>query len=231
MTTTTTIITVASYAVTRTLSYSLVMTSSQQYIVWTAVLLYHHLKVAARIHNRYRLNSKIISTALIQRLALYYKKSTASIFKIVGVNGRNTKRIYNRLVGRCKSFEILNCIYKKADRRILDCNTGNTSTAIISTQQSQSQGKLSLVERVHDIIVCITDKDTNKIICNDNNKTSCSKQINHQKCATIFLPRTVSFMNRRSSSRIATIKSLSFSKRLIILPCKPVLENKKTQWI
>ena len=109
----TTIITLASYAVTRTLSYSLVMTSSQQYIVWTAVLLYHRLKVAARIHNRYRLSSKIISTALIQRLALYYKKSTASILKIVGVNGRNTKRIYKRLVGHCKSFEILNCIYKR----------------------------------------------------------------------------------------------------------------------
>ena len=33
-------------------------------------------------------------------------------------------------------------------------------------------------------------------------------------------------MNRRSSCRIATIKSLSFSNRLIILPCKPVFENK-----
>ena len=197
------------------------MTSSKQCIVWTAVLLYHRLKVAARMHNRYRLNSKIISTAIIHRLALYYKKSTASILKIVGVNGGNTKRIYNRLVGRCQSFEIQNCIYKKADRRIFDCNTVNTSTAIISTQQSQSPGKLSNVEQVHDILVCITDKDTNKIICNNKNITSFSEQINHKKCPNLSLQRTFSYMNRRSSSRIATKKSLSFSKRLIILPCQP----------
>ena len=111
------------------------MTSSKQCIVWTAVLLYHRLKVAARMHNRYRLNSKIISAEVIHRLALYYKKSIKSIYKIVGVNGRNTKGIYNRLVGQCPTFEIENCICKKADQRIFNINTVNTTTAIISTQQ------------------------------------------------------------------------------------------------
>ena len=98
------------------------------------VLLYHRLKVAARINNRYRLNSKIISTEVIHRLALYCKKSTESIWKIVGVNGRNTKGIYNRLVGQCQTFEIENYIYKKVDQRIFDSTTVNTSTVIISTQ-------------------------------------------------------------------------------------------------
>ena len=114
-------------------------------------------------------------------------------------------------MGRCKSFEIQNCIYKKADQRIVDGNIGNTWTAIISTQQLQSPGKLSLVKRVHDIKVCIPDKDTNKIMCNDNNITSCSKHTNHKKCETLSLQRTVSYMKRRSSSHIATIESLSFS--------------------
>ena len=210
---------------THTLWHSAVMTSSKQCIVWTAVLLYHRLKVAARTNNRYRLNSKIISTEVIHRLALYYKKSTESICNIVGVNGRNTKGIYNRLVGQCQTFEIENCICKKADQRIFN---NNTTTAII-IQQSQSPGILSDVQQVHNILVCITYNNKNSIICNNNNTTSFSEQNNHKKCVNLSLQTTISYMNRRSSSCITTKKSLSFSKQLIIVPKH--LEFEKKQWI
>ena len=120
------------------------MTSSKQCIVWTAVLLYHRLKVTARTNNRYRLNSKIISTEVIHKLALYYKKSTELICKIVGVNGRNTKRIYNRLVGRYQTFEIEHCICKKADHQFFNNNT----TADIITSQLQSPRVLSDVNYI-----------------------------------------------------------------------------------
>ena len=83
-----------------------------QSIVWTAVLLYHRLKVEARMNNRYRLDLKMICTEVIHKLAFYYKNSVKSICRIVGINGRNTKRIYNRILIRCRSFEIENWIRK-----------------------------------------------------------------------------------------------------------------------
>ena len=200
------------------------MASLKKSIVWTAVLLYHRLKVAARMNNRYRLNSKIISNEVIHRLALYFKQSSESICKIVGVNGRNTKDIYNRLVGRCQTFEIENCIYKKADQRILN---NNTTSAIVSTEQSHLPGILSNIQQVHDILVCITNKDTNTISCNDNNPNSFSEQIIEKTCENLTLQTSFSYMNRRSSSRIATKKSLTFSKRIFIVPKNLIFGRKK----
>ena len=120
------------------------MTSSKQSIVWTAVLLYHRLKVTARTNNRYRLDSKIICTGVIHKLAFYFKNSVESISRIVGVNGRNTKRIYNRLLLRCRYFEIEQCICKKADHQIFNNNT----TADIITSQLQSPRVLSDVDYI-----------------------------------------------------------------------------------
>ena len=120
------------------------MTSSKRSNVWTAVLLYHRLKVTARTNNRYRLDSKIICTGVIHKLAFYFKNSVESISRIVGVNGRNTKRIYNRLLLRCRYFEIEQCICKKADHRIFN----NITTADIITSQLQSSRVLSDVNYI-----------------------------------------------------------------------------------
>ena len=77
---------------------------------------------------------------------------------------------------------------------------------------------LSNVQRVHDILVCITYTDTNTIICNKNNTTSFSKQIHHKNVWTYHY-------RRRSHIWIVGLllvsplkNSLSFSKRLIIVP-------------
>ena len=96
------------------------MTPLKQSIVWTAVLLYHRLKVPARSKNRYRLDLAIFCTGVIHKLAFYFKNTIESISKIVGFKGTNTKHIYNITLIRCRYFEIEHYISKKADNRIFN---------------------------------------------------------------------------------------------------------------
>ena len=87
------------------------MTPLKQSIVWTAVLLYHRLKLATRMNHRYRLDSTICCTGVIHKLAFYYKNSIESISTIVG-------RIYNRALTACRLNEIEYYLCEKADNRI-----------------------------------------------------------------------------------------------------------------
>ena len=94
------------------------------------------------------------------------------------------KTIYIRLKGRCPTLEIENCICKNQDQRIFN---NNTTSAIVSTEQSHLPGILSNVQQVHDILVCTTNKDMNTISCNDNNTNSFSKQIIEKTCENLTL--------------------------------------------
>ena len=224
------------------------MASSKQSIVWTPVLLYHRLKVAARTNNRYRLDLKIICTGVIHKLAFYFKNSVESISRIVGVNGRNTKSIYNRILIWCRYFEIKHCINKKTDHRIFN---NNTTTAIITNQlqssqvlsdvnyickkadnrifnsnatshvmlsQLQSPWVLSDVNNDHDSIVRITQKETATIIVNNNSTNRFREKNNQKESDNLSFPTTISHINCQSSSRIATRKSLWFYKQLVNVP-------------
>ena len=95
------------------------MTLLKQSIAWTAVLLYHRLKLTAKTNHRYRLESTTFCTGVIHKLAFYYKNSIDSICTIVGDNGRNTKRIYNRALIACRLNDIEYYLCKKTDNRIL----------------------------------------------------------------------------------------------------------------
>ena len=61
-----------------------IMTLLKQSIVWTAVLLYHRLKMAARRKHRYRLSLSTFCTGVIHKLAYYFNYSIKNITIIVG---------------------------------------------------------------------------------------------------------------------------------------------------
>ena len=72
-----------------------VMTSFKQSIAWTAVLLYHRLKLAATSNNRRQLVKTTFCTGVLHKLASFFRTSVKSISTIVGINDCNIKRIYN----------------------------------------------------------------------------------------------------------------------------------------
>ena len=96
------------------------MTKLKQSIRWTAVLLYHRLKLAARRNHRYRLFSSAFSEGVIRKLACYFNQSIKEITVIVGKNGQNTKSIYKRAVIDSRYYKIEFYLCKKADNRIFD---------------------------------------------------------------------------------------------------------------
>ena len=101
------------------------MTLLKQSIAWTAVLLYHRLKLTARRNHRYRLSSSTFSEGVIHKLACYFNNSIKDITAIVGDNGQNTKSIYTRALIDSQYYEIEFYLCKKADSRIFNC-TANT---------------------------------------------------------------------------------------------------------
>ena len=111
-----------------TISLFYPMTSFKQSIAWTAVLLYHRLKIAALTCNRHTLRSTIFHTEIIVKIATFFRTTLEYICKIVGVNGRNTKRIYNRALTDSRFYEIEFYLCTKADKNILNSNVSTSST-------------------------------------------------------------------------------------------------------
>ena len=118
------------------------MTSLKQFIAWTAVLLYHRLKLAARTNHRYRLDLTTFCTGVIHKLAFYFKNSIKSISITVGVNGRNTKRICNRALIDSRFYETEYYLCKKLDNRRFNYK----ATTPIITSQLQSPPIVSAVD-------------------------------------------------------------------------------------
>lgn len=111
-----------------TISLFYPMTSFKQSIAWTAVLLYHRLKIAALTCNRHTLRSTIFCTEIIIKIATFFRTTLDYICKIVGVNGRNTKRIYNRALTDSRFYEIEFYLCTKVDKNILNSNVTTSST-------------------------------------------------------------------------------------------------------
>ena len=206
-------------------------------IKWTAVLLYHRLKIAARRKHRYRLSSSAFCTGVIQKLAHYFNYSLQHITTIVGKNGINTKQIYKRAIRDSYFYEIESFICNKADIRI--CNS--TTSSPIFTRQFESPETSCVVDNYcHTLIpVTLPTTNTNKTTIDNPNhtleldKNSQLPQIsvpgtridNKEKPSSrLFLNRSsinnlnlngtlvhqpyVDDVNRRSSCRIATKNSL-----------------------
>ena len=153
------------------------MTSFKQSIAWTAVLLYHRLKLAATSNNRRRLVKTIFCTGVLHKLASFFRTSVESISTIVGINGRNTKRIYNRALIDSRFYEIEFYLCKKADNRIFNCNAIATT---ITTQFQSPKSFYALCPVPSNWCTCIvatfqtgTDESYST---NDNSASTCTNR-------------------------------------------------------
>ena len=122
------------------------MTSFKQSIAWTAVLLYHWLKLAALTSNRHTLRPTTFRTEIIYKIASFFRTTLEYIYKIVGVNGRNTNRIHNRALTDSRFYEIEFYLCKKVDKHIFNCNT----TTTIITRQLQPPKSFSALSPLAD---------------------------------------------------------------------------------
>ena len=146
------------------------MTLLKQSIARTAVLLYHHLKLAARRKHQYRLSLSTFCTRVIHKLAYYFNYSIKNITVLVGDNGRNTKSIYKRALIDSWFYKIEFYLCKKADSRIFNC-TANTTVA---TSQLQSPITVSVFDKYCYTVVSVTPPNIDtRMACNNNtNRTS-----------------------------------------------------------
>ena len=227
------------------------MTSFKQSIAWTAVLLYHRLKLAATLNNRRRLVTTTFCTEVLHKLASFFRTSVEYISTIVGINGRNTKRIYNRALIDSRFYEIEFYLCKKADNRIFNYNAIATTT--ITTQFQSPKSFYALCHVASNCSTCTvpTSQTGTDEICStkDNSASTYTNRIDdntihntppynadpphmvhHHKhhLPTKYTKITTRFnsifgSNRRSSSRIAIKNSLSSYKQSIIQPQYPEL--------
>ena len=152
--------------------------------------------MAARTNYRYRLDSTTFCTGVIYKLAFYFNNSTKFISSIIGVNGRNTKSIYDRALIDSRFYEIEYSLCKKADNRIFNCKA---NTPVV-TSQLQSPPIISTVDNYcHSIIVSVTPPNIDTKIVIENNT-------DRKILPDIPFERTTLDMNHRSSSDIATKK-------------------------
>ena len=172
------------------------MTLLKQFMVWTAVLLYHRLKMAARRKHRYRLSSSTFCTGVIHKLAYYFNYSIKHITAIVGKNGLNTKQIYKKAMRDSWFYEIESYICKKADNRISNCTT---NTPVV-TSQLQSTTTASVFDKYCHTVVSVTPPtiDTSQAI-NDNTNHKLESDKNSQ-LPHISLTGTTIDNKERSSS-------------------------------
>ena len=141
------------------------MTELKQSIRWTAVLLYHRLKLAARRNHRYRLFSSTFCDGVIRKLACYFNKSIRDITAIVGKNGQNTKSIYKRAVIDSRYYEIEFYLCKKADNRIFDY-TVNTP---VVANQLQSPTTICAVDKHCQYVILATPPNNDTRMSFNNN--------------------------------------------------------------
>ena len=178
------------------------MTKLKQSIRWTAVLLYHRLKLAARRNHRYRLFSSAFREGVIRKLACYSKKSIKDITAIVGKNGQNTKSIYKRAVIDSWYYEIEFYLCKKADSRIFDCRV---NTPVV-TNQLQSPITVCAFDNHCQNVILVTppNNDTRMAF---NNNTIISEPHTKSKIPDIPLAGTTTYNDLGSSSKSLFISS------------------------
>ena len=98
-----------------------VMTLFKKCISWIAVLLYHRLKLTKTMKNRHRLNPTLFCIGVIHKLACFFKTSVLSTCSIIGVNGRNTKHIYNKALIDSRFYDVEYDLCKRAESYIFKC--------------------------------------------------------------------------------------------------------------
>mmetsp|Transcript_47432 Transcript_47432/g.51232 ORF Transcript_47432/g.51232 Transcript_47432/m.51232 type:complete len:180 (-) Transcript_47432:170-709(-) len=179
------------------------MISLKMSIAWTATLLYHCLKLAARTNHRYRLDSTIFCIGLIKSSPFVIKNSMESISTIFRDNGKNTKCIYNRALIACRLNVIEYYLCKKADNRIFHCKASSP----IIIKQLQSPPIFSAINNYHNPIICINPTKMNASIATDNNTRTSMNENKIEITPKVSVETTSLDINRRSSSRIATVNS------------------------